>query len=71
MCTGSVGKLPPVEGLADVRPWGPREATSAKEAPRRLLVLGGGYVGCEMATAWQALGAQVTLLRGEPAPADA
>jgi len=63
VCTGSVGKLPPVDGLADVAPWGPREATSAKEAPARLLVLGGGYVGCEMATAWQVLGSQVTLLQ--------
>ena len=63
VCTGSVGKLPPVDGLAGITPWGPREATSAKEAPGRLLVLGGGYVGCEMATAWQALGAQVTLLQ--------
>ena len=63
VCTGSVGKLPPVDGLADVAPWGSREATSAKEAPGRLLILGGGYVGCEMATAWQALGSQVTLLQ--------
>ena len=31
--------------------------------PGRLLVLGGGYVGCEMATAWHALGAEVTLLQ--------
>jgi pyruvate/2-oxoglutarate dehydrogenase complex dihydrolipoamide dehydrogenase (E3) component len=46
-----------------VQPWSPREATSAKEVPGRLLVLGGGYVGCEMATAWQALGSQVTLLQ--------
>jgi dihydrolipoamide dehydrogenase len=52
-----------VDGLADVGPWTPREATSAKEVPGRLLVVGGGYVGCEMATAWQALGAQVTLLQ--------
>src|SRR5687768_13832300 len=63
VCTGSEAAVPPIDGLADVRPWSPREATSAKEVPGRLLVLGGGYVGCEMATAWQALGAQVTLLQ--------
>ena len=63
VCTGSKAAVPPVDGLAEVQPWSPREATSAKEAPARLLVLGGGYVGCEMATAWQALGSQVTLLQ--------
>jgi dihydrolipoamide dehydrogenase len=63
VCTGSFAATPPVDGLADVRPWSPREATSAKEVPGRLLILGGGYVGCEMATAWQALGAQVTVLQ--------
>src|SRR5688572_6730274 len=56
VCTGSLAATPPVDGLADVRPWSPRDATSAKEVPGRLLVLGGGFVGCEMATAWQALG---------------
>jgi dihydrolipoamide dehydrogenase len=63
VCTGSEAAVPPVDGLADVGAWTPREATSAKEAPRRLLVLGGGYVGCEMATAWQALGSEVILLQ--------
>jgi dihydrolipoamide dehydrogenase len=63
VCTGSMSAMPPVDGLADVQPWSPREATSAKEAPARLLVLGGGYVGCEMATAWQALGSRVTLIQ--------
>ncbi|WP_369137190.1 dihydrolipoyl dehydrogenase family protein [Modestobacter versicolor] len=63
VCTGSRAAVPPVDGLPDVAPWTPREATSAKEAPRRLLVLGGGYVGCEMATAWQQLGSSVTLLQ--------
>ncbi|MGK5172807.1 dihydrolipoyl dehydrogenase family protein [Geodermatophilus sp. CPCC 205761] len=63
VCTGSEAAVPPVDGLADVAPWTPREATSAKEAPGRLLVVGGGYVGCEMAMAWQALGSQVTLLQ--------
>ncbi|MCZ2815065.1 dihydrolipoyl dehydrogenase family protein [Modestobacter sp. VKM Ac-2984] len=66
VCTGSRGAVPPVEGLADVQPWTPREATSAKEAPGRLLVLGGGYVGSEMATAWQQLGSAVTLLQRGP-----
>src|SRR3954452_4718152 len=55
VCSGSRAVVPPVEGLADVQPWTPREATSAKESPGRLLVVGGGYVGCEMATAWQQL----------------
>jgi dihydrolipoamide dehydrogenase len=79
VCTGSTAFMPPVEGLADVEPWTSREATTTKQAPGRLLVLGGGYVGCELATAWQALGSRVTLLeRGqrllgdaEPAASDA
>jgi pyruvate/2-oxoglutarate dehydrogenase complex dihydrolipoamide dehydrogenase (E3) component len=58
--------VPPVDGLDSIDAWTPRDATSAKEPPARLLVLGGGYVGCEMATAWQALGSQVTIFqRGE------
>ncbi|WP_245160726.1 NAD(P)/FAD-dependent oxidoreductase [Blastococcus sp. CT_GayMR16] len=66
VCTGSEAAVPPVDGLDAIDAWTPREATSAKEAPARLLILGGGYVGCEMATAWQALGSQVTLFqRGE------
>ncbi|SEO61269.1 dihydrolipoyl dehydrogenase family protein [Trujillonella endophytica] len=66
LCTGSEAAVPPVEGLRDVDPWTPREATSAKEVPGRLVVIGGGYVGCEMATAWSALGSTVTVLeRGE------
>src|SRR3954470_13627997 len=66
VCTGSEAAMPPVDGLDAIDAWTPREGTSAKEAPGRLLILGGGYVGCEMATAWQALGSQVTLVeRGE------
>ncbi len=62
VCTGSEAAVPPIDGLREIEPWTPREATSAKEVPGRLLVVGGGVVGCEMATAWSALGSQVTLI---------
>ncbi|MFF7753972.1 dihydrolipoyl dehydrogenase family protein [Streptomyces sp. NPDC007971] len=60
--TGTRAQLPDLPGLAEVRPWTSREATSGKAAPGRLIVVGGGVVATEMATAWQALGSQVTLL---------
>ncbi|MEU6958729.1 dihydrolipoyl dehydrogenase family protein [Streptomyces chrestomyceticus] len=62
VCTGSRAVLPDLPGLADARPWTSREATSAQSVPPRLAVVGGGVVGVEMATAWQALGSRVTLL---------
>ncbi len=62
VCVGSEPAMPPIEGLADVGPWTSRDATSAAAAPGALLVVGGGVVGVEMATAWAALGSQVTLL---------
>nr|WP_243653498.1 NAD(P)/FAD-dependent oxidoreductase [Pseudonocardia endophytica] len=66
LATGSVPVTPPVPGLDTVRTWGSRDATSAKEVPPRLGVLGGGVVGCEMATAFARLGSQVTLFnRGD------
>jgi dihydrolipoamide dehydrogenase len=45
-----------------VRTWTSRDATSAHTVPRRLGVLGGGVVGCELAQAWQRLGSDVVLL---------
>ena len=64
VATGTGAFVPPA--LAGVKPWTSREATSAKSAPSRLVIVGGGVVGCEMAAAWSALGSQVTLVsRGE------
>ncbi|MFF3676441.1 dihydrolipoyl dehydrogenase family protein [Streptomyces sp. NPDC002120] len=60
--TGTRAALPPIPGLFTVRPWTSREATSAAKVPGRLAVVGGGVVAVEMATAWQALGSQVTML---------
>lgn len=62
VCTGTRAQLPPLPDLADVRPWTSREATSAQAVPGRLVVVGGGVVATEMATAWRALGSQVTVL---------
>ncbi|MDJ1113561.1 dihydrolipoyl dehydrogenase family protein [Microbacterium dauci] len=62
VCTGSAALVPDIEGLVDAAPWTSREATSAHEVPASLVVLGGGVVGVEMATAFAALGAEVTVL---------
>ena len=68
LATGSGVNYPPIEGLADARPWGNREGTAAKEVPGRLAILGGGVIGVEMADAWRSLGAQVTLIEGSDRP---
>jgi dihydrolipoamide dehydrogenase len=63
LATGSTPVIPPIEGLRDIRTWDSRDATSAKVVPERLLVLGGGVVGVEMAQAWKRLGArEVTIV---------
>jgi pyruvate/2-oxoglutarate dehydrogenase complex dihydrolipoamide dehydrogenase (E3) component len=63
---GSLPLFPPIEGLDQVEgAWTNREATTAEEIPERLLIVGGGVVGVEMAQAFQTLGSQVTLVEGE------
>jgi pyruvate/2-oxoglutarate dehydrogenase complex dihydrolipoamide dehydrogenase (E3) component len=62
VATGTRAAVPAIPGLAEARPWTSREAVSAHRVPDRLAVIGGGVVGVEMATAYRALGAEVTLL---------
>ena len=62
LATGSRAVLPELPGIAEARPWTSREATSSSVVPNRLAVVGGGVVGVEMATAWNALGSEVTML---------
>ena len=64
LATGSSAAIPPIDGLADAEPWSNREATTAKRAPRSLIVLGGGFVGVELAQAWRSLGSEVVLVEG-------
>ncbi|MEA2210203.1 MAG: hypothetical protein QOF83_151 [Solirubrobacteraceae bacterium] len=65
LAVGSGAAVPPIPGLAEIEPWTSREGTTAKAVPGRLLVLGGGVVGCELAQAWASLGAKVTLIEAE------
>jgi len=62
VATGSAPAIPPVPGLREAKPWTNRDITVAKQVPSRLIVLGGGVVGCEMAQAWSTLGSRVTLI---------
>jgi pyruvate/2-oxoglutarate dehydrogenase complex dihydrolipoamide dehydrogenase (E3) component len=62
IATGSRAAIPPIDGLADARPWDNRDATTSKRVPKSLVVLGGGPVGAEMAQAWRSLGTQVAVI---------
>ncbi len=71
ICTGSTATIPRIPGLAEARPWTSREITSTEVVPPRLAIIGGGVVGCEMATAFTSLGSRVTLLARSGLLADA
>ena len=76
VATGSDPIVPPLPGLRELDGvWGTREATSMKAVPRRLLVLGGGSAGVELAQIVRRLGGEAVLIEGadrllprEPAP---
>ncbi len=76
LATGSDPVIPPVPGLAGMEGvWTNRGVTGMRAVPRRLLILGGGPVGAEMAQAVRRLGGEVALAEGashvlarEPAP---
>lgn len=62
VATGSRALIPDIDGLRAANPWTSREATSAKKAPASLVILGGGVVGAEMATAFADFGTTVTIV---------
>ncbi len=62
VATGSSARVPHLPGLAQASPWTSRDAASVRKVPQRLAIIGGGVVGSEMATAFNALGSQVTLV---------
>jgi dihydrolipoamide dehydrogenase len=67
VATGADPVVPPVPGLADLAGvWTNREVTGMKAVPRRLLILGAGPVGVEMAQAVRRLGGEVVLVGSAP-----
>jgi pyruvate/2-oxoglutarate dehydrogenase complex dihydrolipoamide dehydrogenase (E3) component len=76
VATGADPVVPPLRGLSELEGvWGTREATSMKAVPRRLLVLGGGSAGVEIAQVVRRLGGEAVIVEGadrvlprEPAP---
>jgi pyruvate/2-oxoglutarate dehydrogenase complex dihydrolipoamide dehydrogenase (E3) component len=76
LANGADAFIPPIPGLGELDGvWTNREVTGMTAVPRRLLILGGGPVGVEMAQAVSRLGAEVALVEGsehvlsrEPAP---
>jgi pyruvate/2-oxoglutarate dehydrogenase complex dihydrolipoamide dehydrogenase (E3) component len=65
IATGAAPFVPPIAGLRELEGvWGTREATSMKAVPRRLLVLGGGAAGVELAQVVRRLGGEAVIVEG-------
>ncbi len=67
VATGTAAVMPDVAGLQEAMAWDNRAATEARRLPKRLLVLGGGAVGAELAQAYKRLGSDVvTIIESGP-----
>jgi pyruvate/2-oxoglutarate dehydrogenase complex dihydrolipoamide dehydrogenase (E3) component len=65
IAVGSAAALPPIPGLSGADPWTNREITTTERIPERLIVIGGGVVGVEMADAFTSLGSRVVVIEAE------
>lgn len=66
IATGGRPKVPPIPGLDQMHLYTSETIWNMRERPQRLLVIGGGLIGCELAQAFQRLGCQVSQVqRGE------
>ncbi len=62
VCSGSSPSVPPIAGLKDVPYYTNETIFSLKQAPKKLLVLGMGPIGCELSQAFARLGSNVTMI---------
>lgn len=63
--TGTHAAIPPVPGLREANPLTHVEALQIDELPSHVIVIGGGYIGLEMAQAFRRLGSRVSVLQRE------
>jgi pyruvate/2-oxoglutarate dehydrogenase complex dihydrolipoamide dehydrogenase (E3) component len=72
VATGTAPAMPPIDGLADLPRgvdalvWTNREIVQAPQAPRSMVVIGGGAVGCELAQGFARFGTAVTVIEAAP-----
>nr|MDQ2688123.1 NAD(P)/FAD-dependent oxidoreductase [Armatimonadota bacterium] len=66
LCTGSLPTIPSIPGLDESNCDTNRTIFDRNELPRRLIVLGGGPIGCELGQAFARFGSQVTILHNGP-----
>ena len=66
IAVGSAAKVPAIEGLDAITPWTNREATSTRELPASLVILGAGPTGVEMAQVFARYGVPTTLVASQP-----
>ena len=64
VATGSDAAIPPLEGLEQAGYWTNREATTLKELPKSIVIIGGGPVGVELGQFFARFGTSVTLVQG-------
>ena len=64
IATGAEPALPPIPGLSEVEPLTSETLWALTERPERLLIVGGGAIGCELAQAFARLGSATTLIEG-------
>ncbi len=62
VAVGSTPTIPPIEGLSDVGLWTNREATTTRQLPRSLLIMGGGPTGVELAQVYARFGVPTTIV---------
>jgi pyruvate/2-oxoglutarate dehydrogenase complex dihydrolipoamide dehydrogenase (E3) component len=66
IATGGAPAVPPIEGIGDVEYWTNREAIESPDAPRSMIVLGGGAIGLELGQAFHRFGTAVSIVEAAP-----